>query len=150
MNYWLVKTEPNVYSIDDLKKDKTTAWDAVRNYQARNFLTSMKKGDLVIVYHSNAKPPGIIGLATVAKEAYPDELQFDKKSNYFDAKATKESPRWFSPDLKFKKKFAALISLDELRDEKKLSDMVLLRKGSRLSVIPVTKVEFDHVVKLAS
>ncbi|MCL4140439.1 UNVERIFIED_CONTAM: hypothetical protein GTU68_014156 [Idotea baltica] len=150
MNYWLVKTEPNKYSIDDLKKDKTTAWDEVRNYQARNFLTSMKKGDQVIVYHSNAKPPGIVGLATVTKEAYPDELQFDKKSNYFDPKATKESPRWFSPDLKFKKKFAELVPLDDLRGEKKLANMKLLQKGSRLSVIPVTEAEFDHVLKIAS
>lgn len=149
MNYWLVKTEPDVYSIDDLKRDKITAWDAVRNYQARNFLKRMAKNDLVLIYHSNAKPPGIVGIATVCKEAYPDELQFDKKSNYFDPKATKENPRWFNPDLKFKKKFPELLSLDRLKTEKKLAKMSLLQKGSRLSVHELSKAHFEHIVHIA-
>lgn len=148
MAHWLVKTEPDVYSIDDLRSDSTTAWDSVRNYQARNFLTSMAKGDEVLIYHSNSKPPGIVGLAVVSKLAFPDALQFEKKSEYYDPKATIENPRWFSPELTFKKKFSRLISLEELRGEKKLEKMALLQRGSRLSVHPVTATEFEHILAL--
>lgn len=150
MNYWLVKTEPSVYSIDDLQRDKTTPWDAIRNYQARNFLKEMKKGDLVLIYHSNAKPPGVAGVATVTKEAYPDALQFDKKSDYYDPKATKDQPRWFNPDLKFSQKFPELLPLDLLREQSALKDMTLLQKGSRLSVHKLKKSEFTHITKLAT
>ena len=102
MQYWLMKSEPDVFSIDDLKKQKQTTWDGVRNYQARNFMMNdMQVGDLVLFYHSNAKPPGIAGLATVSKKAEPDPTQFDKKSEYFDPKATKEKPRWFCVKVKF-------------------------------------------------
>ena len=146
MAYWLVKTEPEVYSIDDLRQDSSTAWDSVRNYQARNYLTSMVRGDEVLIYHSNSTPPGIVGLAVVSKLAFPDALQFEKKSGYYDPKATIENPRWFSPELKFKKKFSRLISLEELRGEKKLEKMVLLQRGSRLSVHPVTPAEYEHIL----
>ena len=150
MAFWLMKSEPNTYSIDNLKKDKVTYWDGVRNYQARNFMKEMKKGDLVIFYHSNAKPPAAVGVAKIAKEAYPDPTQFQKQSKYFDPKATKENPRWFCPDVRFVKKFKTELPLEELRSEKKLKDMVLLRKGSRLSVQPVTAAEFKHLEKLGS
>lgn len=149
MNYWLVKSEPDVYSLSDLKRDKTTFWDGVRNYQARNFLKEMKKGDEVLYYHSNAEQIGIVGIATIHKEAYPDPSQFDKKSKYFDEKATKEKPRWFCPDLKFKKAFKNILTLAELKEVKELSEMRLIKKGNRLSVIPVTKKEYNTILKLA-
>ena len=150
MNYWLVKTEPHVYSIDDLRRDKKTEWTGVRNYQARNFLQQMRVGDSVIVYHSNAEPPGVVGIATVKTAAVPDPTQFDKKSEYFDPKATKEAPRWFCPDLKFVRKLSRLIALDELRSCTTLAGLALLQKGSRLSVLPVSEKHFDTIVELAS
>ena len=150
MAFWLTKTEPSVYSIDDLRKDKVTAWDEVRNYQARNNLRQMEKGDQVFIYHSNAEPPGIVGIAKVVKEAYPDASQFDKRSKYYDEKATKDNPRWFSPDLRFVKKFREILPLQDLKGEKKLAKMILLQRGSRLSVQPVSKIEFEHILKLAS
>ena len=149
MAYWLAKSEPDVYSIDDLKKDKVAEWDGVRNYQARNFLKEMEVGDEVLFYHSNAKPSGVAGVAKVAKKAYPDPTQFDKKSKYFDPKASKENPRWFCPDVKFVKKFKDVVSLDDLREQKSLNEMLVLKKGSRLSVQPVTKKEFETVLKIA-
>ena len=148
MAYWLTKTEPSVYSIDDLKKDKTTPWDEVRNYQARNNLRAMKKGDHIFIYHSNADPPGIAGIAKVVKEAYPDASQFDSRSRYFDEKATKENPRWFSPDIQFVKKFREPLPLHEIKSDKKLANMVLVQRGSRLSVQPVSKAEFEYILEL--
>ena len=148
--YWLMKSEPDCYSIDDLKADKTTHWDGVRNYQARNFMRDeMQKGDGVLFYHSNAKPPGVAGLATIAAEGYPDFTAFDPKDKHFDPKSKKAEPTWMMVDVKFQKKFSRIIPLDELRGEKSLADMLLLRKGNRLSVMPVTKKEFDVVVKLS-
>ena len=147
---WLIKSEPNVYSIDHLKEDKKTLWDGVRNYQARNFLKSMEVGDRCFFYHSNAKPPGIAGVAKVSKVGIADPEQFKKKSKYFDEKATKENPRWFSPEVKFVKKFKEIISLESLKEEKKLTDMVILRKGNRLSVSEVSDKEFEHILKIAS
>ncbi|MCP4081107.1 MAG: EVE domain-containing protein [Pirellulaceae bacterium] len=152
-HYWLMKSEPNVYSIDDLakEKNKTTCWDGVRNYQARNLMRDeMKKGDLVLYYHSNAKPPGVAGVAEIANEAYPDHTQFDQQSKYFDPKATLEVPRWFMVDIKLVKKFKTFQSLDDLKQVKALEGMVLLQKGSRLSVQPVTKKQYETVVKLGS
>lgn len=149
MNYWLCKSEPSVYSIDDLKKDKTTLWDSIRNYQARNFMKEMKAGDLVLFYHSNADPMGISGVMKVSKEAIPDPTQFDKKNNYYDEKATKDKPRWFCPEMKFVKKFKEIVTRDELKAEKGLSEMVLLQKGSRLSVNPVTKKQYEIILKMA-
>lgn len=146
--YWLMKSEPDNFSIDDLKEqpNKTEHWDGVRNYQARNFMRDdMKKGDLVLFYHSSCKEPGIVGIATVHRESYPDFTSWDKKSAYFDPKSTKESPRWFMVDIKYKKKFKQTISLQQLKTIPDLKDMVLLKKGSRLSIQPVTKEEYDYI-----
>lgn len=149
MAKWLVKSEPNVYSIDRFAKDGVTAWEGVRNYQARNFLRAMKIGDEVLFYHSVSEPGGVAGLAKVAKTAYPDPSQFNKKSPYFEAKVTKDKPRWFCPDLKFIKKFRKPLPIQCLRQEKKLAKMILLQRGSRLSVQPVSEEEFKIIVSLA-
>lgn len=151
MKYWLMKSEPDVFSIDTLKKQKKSLWDGVRNYQARNFMMKdMQVGDKILFYHSNATPPGIAGLAEVIKEAVPDPTALDKKSKYYDEKSTKEKPRWFCVEVKFKKKFKNFISLDTLRDTKSLSTMLVLKKGQRLSIQPVTKKEYDIVCKMGS
>lgn len=147
MKYWLAKSEPGCYSIDDLKKDKTAPWDGVRNYQARNFMRDMSKGDIVLFYHSNANPPGIAGISKVTKEAYPDNTAWDPKSEHPDPKSTKENPRWYMVNLGFVKKFKELIPIERLREMKPLTDMVILQKGSRLSVTPVTKKEYDAIIK---
>ncbi len=150
MNYWLMKSEPAVYSIDHLKKEKVTYWDGVRNYQARNFMRDkMKKGDKVFFYHSNAEPPGIAGIAEVEKEGYPDPSQFDKKSKYFDPKSKKENPTWILVDIKYVKKFKDLLSLDLLRSVSGLDEMLLLKKGQRLSIQPVSKEEWNVIQKIA-
>lgn len=152
MQYWLMKSEPDVFSIDDLRKSKnmTSGWDGVRNYQARNFMRDdMKKGDKVLFYHSNAKPPGVAGIAEVVKESHEDPSQFDPKSEYFEKRATKEKPVWYMVSVKFSEKFSRLISIQELKEHKKLSDMILLQKGSRLSITPVSKAHFDYICKLA-
>ncbi len=141
-----MKSEPDVFSIDDLAAKKTSLWDGVRNYQARNFMTQdMKVGDQVLFYHSNAEPPGIAGLAEVVSPAEPDPGQFDKKSEYFDPKASKEKPRWFCVRVGFKEKFNGIISLENLRAKKELKDMLVLKKGQRLSIQPVTAKEYDCV-----
>jgi predicted RNA-binding protein with PUA-like domain len=149
MNYWLMKSEPDVYSIEQLEKDQTTWWEGVRNYQARNFMTKqMTVGDLVLFYHSNAEPSGVAGLAEVSHLAQPDKTQFDKKSEYYDKKATIEKPQWFCVQVKYVKKFKQVVSLADLREVKSLADMLVLKKGSRLSVQPVDKKHFDVVKKL--
>jgi predicted RNA-binding protein with PUA-like domain len=150
MQYWLMKSEPEVFSIDNLKQKKTTLWDGVRNYQARNFMTKdMQVGDMVLFYHSNAEPPGIAGLAKISQLAQPDPSQFDKKSEYYDPKATLKTPRWFGVTVEFVQKFTKIISLDELRNHKSLQSMLVIKKGQRLSIQPVTKAEFDVIYKLA-
>jgi predicted RNA-binding protein with PUA-like domain len=152
-NYWLMKSEPEKYSIEDLaaEKTKTTCWDGVRNYQARNFMRDdMKIGDGVLFYHSNAKPPGVAGTAKIVKESYPDFSAFDTKSRYFDPKSKQETPRWFMVDIKLQKKFKRLIPLEELKGIAALEGMPLLQKGSRLSVQPVSKKHFDLIVKLST
>ena len=149
--YWLLKSEPGVYSIDHLARDKnkTTCWDGVRNYQARNLMRDeMKKGELVLFYHSNAKPTGIAGVARVVRQSYPDHTQFDTKSKYHDPKATEKEPRWFMVDIQLVRKFKTFLALDDLRDVKSLDGMVLLQKGSRLSVQPVSKKQFEVISKL--
>ena len=149
--HWLVKTEPDVFSFDDMMKAKnrTTFWDGVRNYQARNTMRDeMKLGDLVIVYHSNAEPPGAVGIAKVVREGYPDPTQFDSKHDHFDPDADPAEPRWFMVDLQAVEPFARLVSLPELREQKALSSMVLLQKGSRLSVQPVRGAEFEMIRKM--
>ena len=149
--YWLVKQEPTSYSIDDLadEKDKTTHWDGVRNYQARNFMRDdMKKGDRVIFYHSNAEPPAAVGVCEVVKEGYPDFTAFDPDSKKFDPKSDKDEPTWFMVDLKFIKKFKREVPLSEIKENKKLKDMKLVQRGNRLSVMPIKKEEFDEIVKM--
>ena len=146
MKHWLMKSEPEVFSIDDLKKDKTTLWEGVRNYQARNFMMNdMQLGDLVLFYHSNAKPPGIAGVASISKLAIPDPTQFVKSSEYYEPKSSKEKPIWYCVEVKFKEKFSRLMSLDELKEHSALKDMLVLKKGQRLSIQPVTKKEFEWI-----
>lgn len=147
---WLAKSEPSVYSIDDLKKDKKTLWTGVRNYQARNFLRDQWRiGDWVLFYHSNADETGIAGLAKVSKSEIPDPTQFDSKSDYFDPKAKKESPIWYAPEVTFVKKFDEVVSLTKIKLVKKLASMAVLKKGNRLSVQPVSDTEFDTIIKMA-
>ena len=144
-----MKTEPDVFSIDDLKKNKTTLWEGVRNYQARNFMmNSMQIGDPVLIYHSNAKPSGVAGLASVYKTAIPDPTQFDKKSEYYDPKATPAKPIWFCTELKFVEKFKHFISLEDLKKDKQLVDMLVIKKGSRLSIQPVSQIDFEYIKQL--
>ncbi len=150
--YWLMKTEPSVYSIQDLAAEpkQTTYWDGVRNYQARNFMRDeMKKGDRILIYHSNADPPAVAGIATVAQEAYPDFTSWDKKDKHYDPKSSQDTPRWFMVDVKLEKIFDQPLGLPALREVKALEEMELLRKGSRLSVQPVRKKEFDAISKMA-
>lgn len=143
-----MKSEPNVYSIDQLKEDKFTPWEGVRNYQARNFMRDeMKKGDLVFFYHSNAEPSGIVGVAEVSREAYPDSFQFDKKSKYFDSKSQRDNPRWYLVDIQFKKKFKKVLSLGDLKQIKELDGMPLLQRGQRLSVQPVSETEWKRIIE---
>jgi predicted RNA-binding protein with PUA-like domain len=150
MRYWLMKSEPSVFSIDDLAKapKQTTSWDGVRNYQARNLLREAAVGDGVIFYHSSADPPAAVGTATIARAAYPDATQFDPKDDHFDPDSKKDEPRWFVVDVKFEQKFARAVTLAELRAVPALEGMVLLRKGSRLSVQPVTPAEWKLIGKL--
>ena len=150
MHYWLLKSEPNDYSIDDLECEGVAMWDGVRNYQARNFIRDdIHIGDQVLFYHSNTEPPGVVGVAEVVKEAYPDPTQFDKNDSHYDPKSSTDNPRWFVVDVKFKKKFRSLISLTVLKEEKNLDGMPLLQRGQRLSVQPVTRKQFDHIVGMA-
>lgn len=144
-----MKSEPEAYSIQSLKKDGATWWECVRNYQARNYMSqSMKVGDYVLFYHSNAEPSGVAGVARVSSAAAPDKTQFQKKSEYFDAKATVDKPIWFCVEIEFVSVFVKVISLEQLRAEKNLADMQVLKKGQRLSVQPVTAAEFEIVRKL--
>lgn len=150
--YWLMKTEPSSYSIEDLAAEpkQTTFWSGVRNYQARNFMRDeMKRGDRVLFYHSNANPPAIVGVAKVVRESYPDHTAWDKKDSHYDPKSPKENPRWFMVDIQLEQTFAEPLPLESLRGVKALQQMELLRKGSRLSVQPVRKAEFDAILKLA-
>lgn len=151
-SFWLLKSEPDVFSIEDLAKakGKTTFWDGVRNYQARNFLRdSIKVGDGVLFYHSNSEPSAIAGIAEVVKEGYPDHTAFDPKDVHFDPKSKKETPTWYMVDIKHVETFKEPVSLERLRLETKLEKMALLQKGSRLSVQPVTKEEWQIVLKIA-
>jgi predicted RNA-binding protein with PUA-like domain len=150
--YWLIKSEPEKYSIDDLFNETsgTTPWDSIRNYQARNFMRdSMRVGDFMLFYHSNAKPPGVAGLAQVASETYPDPTQFDPGHDYFDPKSDPDNPRWMLVDVAPLDRLPRFVSLDELKQNPKLADMVLCQKGSRLSVQPVTGAEWREVLKMA-
>ena len=150
MAYWLMKSEPDECSIDDVlaAKNRITPWSGVRNYQARNFMKDrMKVGDGVLFYHSSCPEPGIAGLAEVASPAYPDASQFDRKSPYYDKDSKKDAPRWFNVDVRALRK-TRLVSLPELKKEKPLAKMVTLRPGNRLSITPVTEAEWSHIQKL--
>lgn len=151
VSYWLVKSEPLSFSFEDLKNSKgqTTHWDGVRNYQARNFLKSMKKGDKVLFYHSNADPLAVYGVCEVVKEAYPDFTAFDPDDKHYDPKSSKDEPTWFMVDLKFSKEFKRPVTVDEMKNNKALQNMQLLKRGNRLSVMPVTKEEFEVITELA-
>lgn len=151
MNYWLIKSEPGIFSIDDLikAKNQTTFWNGVRNYQARNYLRNeMKIGDEIIFYHSNCEPLGAAGICKIVKEGYPDFTAFDPEVIHFDPKSKSDSPTWFMVDVKFVKKFSKFVSLPEIKANKKLHKMKLVQPGNRLSVIPITKTEFNEIVKM--
>jgi predicted RNA-binding protein with PUA-like domain len=149
VNYWLMKSEPEAFSIDDLKRKRREAWDGVRNYQARNFMRDgMRPGDQVFFYHSNCATPGIVGIAEVATDAYPDPSQFDPDSKYFDPGSSRDQPRWMLVDVKFVKKLKRTISLDELKGDTALAEMPLLRKGNRLSVMPVAAADWRYILSL--
>lgn len=149
MKYWLMKSEPDVFGIDHLKKVKSEHWDGVRNYQARNMMRDeMKKGDQVFFYHSNCETPGIVGIMKIEREGYPDHTALDPESKYYDPKSTEDNPRWFMVDVKFVKKLKRTISLQELKDQKPLQDMQLLRKGNRLSIMPVSEDQWQYILAM--
>lgn len=151
--FWLIKSEPSEFSIDDLEKSKnqTTNWEGVRNYQARNFIRDeMKKGDKVLFYHSSTEPNAIVGICEVVKEAYPDHTQFDSKNVHYDPKADKKNPTWFMVDIKLVRKFKKPVTLEEIKVNQKLAKMRLVQRGNRLSVMPVTKDEHEEILKIGN
>jgi predicted RNA-binding protein with PUA-like domain len=137
MNYWLMKSEPNVYSIKDLKREQQTIWDGVRNYQARNFLKQMQPGDLAFFYHSNTNIPGIVGLMEIVESNFVDPTQFDPNSDYYDPKSTENAPRWHTVKVEFKQEFKNIIPLEKLKQEFSDRELLVVKKGNRLSVMPV-------------
>ncbi len=153
MNHWLVKSEPDVFSLDDLANspDQTTYWDGVRNYQARNFLRdSMKLGDRVLFYHSNTDPMAVTGWCEVVKEGYPDASAFDPDSKYFDAASTPDNPVWIMVDIKLKEKFPRQVTLQEIKDNPALEGILLTKRGNRLSVFPVSEEHFNEIVRMGN
>jgi len=153
MNYWLFKTEPESFSIEDLNKSKnqTTFWDGVRNYRARNILRDeIKKGDGVLYYHSSTEPLAVMGYCEVVKEGYPDHTQFYPKKDHFDPKAKKESPTWFMVDIKLVNEFKNFVTLDQIRANPKLKNITLIQRGNRLSVMPVSKSEFEEILRMGA
>lgn len=153
MNYWLFKSEPSTFSIDDLDSlpQKTDSWDGIRNYMVRNMMRDqMKKNDLAFFYHSSCKVPGIIGIIKIVKESYPDHTAHDHTSKYFDPKSNIENPRWCMVDVKLIKKFKTIIPLSALRQEEYLANMTLLKKGNRLSITNVTSHDWEHILLMAN
>ncbi len=149
MTYWLMKSEPDAYSIDDLERDGREPWDGIRNYQARNMMRDeMAIGDEVFFYHSNCKEPGIVGVMKVASEPYPDPTQFDRKSKYYDPKSTKDNPRWCLVDVEFVRKLDRNITLSEIKATKGLDGLILTRKGNRLSIMPIEKKHWNRLLSL--
>ena len=147
--YWLLKSEPEEFSIDALAKVKSEPWSGVRNYQARNFMRDgMKAGDGILFYHSNCAEPGVVGIAEVATEAHPDPTQFNKRSDYYDPASTPEEPRWLLVDVRFKRKLKRTITLNELKGREELEEFALVRRGNRLSVMPVTRAQWDFILGL--
>jgi predicted RNA-binding protein with PUA-like domain len=148
MRYWLLKSEGDCYSIDDLKRDKTTAWTGIRNYQARNFMRDdMKKGDLALFYHSSSKPTGVYGLAKISANAHSDDTQFSAKDDHYDPTSKKEDPRWMCVDVTFMKKFDEPVTLEEIKHDPNLAGMMVREQGSRLSVQPVSEKHFKYIVE---
>ena len=151
MNYWLIKSEGECYSIDDLKKDKKTSWNGVRNYQARNFMRDhMKMGDLALFHHSSSKPTGVYGVAKVTSKAHPDASALDPKDEHYDPKSTKENPIWECVDFTFVKKLARPVSLEEIKRDYTLEGIMVAKKGSRLSIQPVSKAHFERILDLGN
>ncbi len=151
MKYWLIKSEPDAYSIDDLARDTTEPWTGVRNFQARNFMRdAMQHGDFALYYHSSVQPAGVVGLAKITSAPYPDPTQFDQSSEYFDPKAKPESPIWILVDVSFVKKFSRMVTLHELQANPITSGMRVCQRGNRLSITPVTEAEFKEIEKMAS
>ncbi len=149
MRYWLMKSEPDAYGIEDLAKDKSTHWNGVRNYQARNFMRDqMALGDPVFFYHSNCEEPGIVGIAEVSKLAYPDESQFDRKSKYYDPESSREDPRWLNVDIRFVRRLGP-VTLAQLREHEALAGMRILQRGNRLSITPVDPAHWKFILRLA-
>ena len=149
MTHWLMKSEPDTYSIDDLKRDKTEMWDGIRNYQARNMMRDdMQVGEKIFFYHSSCAQPAIVGIAKVASKPYPDPTQFDPESRYFDPKSSRENPRWHLVDVRYVRKMKRPITLAEIKSHPGLADMVLTRRGNRLSIMPVTDDEWDIVLSM--
>lgn len=148
MAYWLLKSEPSVFSIDDLAARGNSLWDGVRNYQARNFLRAMKTGDRAFFYHSSCPDPGIAGIMTLVREAYPDPTQFNPESPYFDPKSTPENPRWSSVDVRLEKAFPSILPLAALKANPALANLAVVQKGSRLSVMPVNADEWKAILKM--
>jgi predicted RNA-binding protein with PUA-like domain len=147
MTYWLMKSEPDAYSIEDLERDGREPWDGIRNYQARNMMRDdMKIGDEVFFYHSNCKEPGIVGIMRVASEPYPDPTQFNRKSKYYDAKSNKDDPRWCLVDVEFVRKLDRTITLAEIKEAKGLDGLILTRKGNRLSIMPIEKKHWNKLL----
>ena len=149
MAHWLMKSEPDVYGIDDLERDGREMWDSIRNYQARNMMRDdMRIGDEIFFYHSNCKEPAIVGISKVASEPYPDPVQFDPESNYFDPKSSKENPRWILVDVEFVRKLKRPITLAELKANAALEEMILTRRGNRLSIMPVSDAHWNLILNL--
>ena len=148
--YWLLKSEPDSFSIDDLETVVVTAWDGVRNFQARNYLRAQRKGDRVLFYHSSCAEPGVVGIAEIAGEAYPDDSAFDPADKHFDPKSDPAEPTWYVTDVKFVRRLPRVVTLHELQGRPELDGLMLIRKGNRLSVLPVSKEHFDFIVKQAN
>ncbi len=147
-SYWLMKSEPDVYSIDQLARERVGTWEGVRSFQARNHMRAMKRGELALFYHSSVSPPGVAGVMRIHKDAYPDPTQFDAKSEYYDAKSPREAPRWDRVDVAFVEKLKRFVTLDELKQDPACAQMLVIRRGMRLSVQPVAAADFAHVLAL--
>jgi predicted RNA-binding protein with PUA-like domain len=148
MRRWLMKTEPDTFSIDDLKQRRVEPWNGVRNYQARNYIREMRRGDEVMIYHSSCAVPGVAGLAKVASAPYPDPGQFDPKDDYFDARSDRGNPRWSLVDVRFVRKLKRVVTLDEIKQLEGLGDFALTRRGNRLSVLPVSDAQWQAILEL--
>jgi predicted RNA-binding protein with PUA-like domain len=150
VRYWLMKSEPDAFSIADLKRKKRAHWDGVRSFQARTQLQAMRAGDLALFYHSSTEPPGAVGLCRVVREAYPDHTQFDRKSKYYDPRAKKDAPRWFMVDVEFVERFPVMVTLADMKADPELATMLVIRRGQRLSVQPVEATHMRHILERAN